>query len=250
MRQLLCLLLFCVTVMAIHAQTVTERGAEAYNLQDYQTAITLYEEAISSGQHSGATFYNLGNAYYEAGILGQAMLNYRRAAVYLPRDSDLSINLARVRAQRTTITTGETDWLNQLATLTNDSLTLFELSILVFAAWILFFLMLAIGVVRGGQDGNYRLLVAIVGVILLGGLILMGSRVYVETQRPTAVVMADSAVVMSGPGLDYLSIYTIQAAAEVRIIESSGDWVRFTLPDGRGGWVSRSHLMLVNEGLG
>jgi hypothetical protein len=248
MRHWICLLLLCFTTIVVQAQTSIERAAEAYNLQDYQTAITLYEETLSSGQGNGATYYNLGNAYYEVGNLGRAMLNYRRAAIYMPRDSNLSINLARVRAQRTTITTGETDWLNQLATLTNDTLTLFELSILVFIVWILFFLMLAIGVIHGA-DSNYRLLMAIVGVILLGGLMLMGSRIYVETQRPSAVVMADSAVVMSGPGLDYLSIYTIQAAAEVRIMENSGDWVRFVLPDGRRGWIAQSHLTLVIDGL-
>ncbi|MDQ7026080.1 MAG: hypothetical protein Q9P01_09780 [Anaerolineae bacterium] len=245
MKYLAVLLLLFITIITIHAQTTLDRAEEAYRLRDYLTAITLYEEAIDSGQHDSTTFYNLGNAYYEAENLGQAMLNYRRALLYLPRDTNLNINIARIRAQRSTITTSETDWLNQLATLSNDTFTLFELSLLIFVGWIVFFVILAIDVVRGFHDGNTRLFVVVMGIILLIGLVLMGSRLYVETQRPTAVVLSNSVNVMSGPGEDYLSIYTIHAAAEVRIMEEVDDWLRFALPDGRGGWLQRQYVGFV-----
>jgi tetratricopeptide (TPR) repeat protein len=234
-------------VLVLHAQTAVERADEAYRLRDYQTAITLYEEAISTGQSDGSTFYNLGNAYYEAGVLGQAMLNYRRAFLYLPRDTDLNINIARIRAERATLTTGEIDWLHQLATVTNDTFALFELSLLTFTGWVMFFGMLAIAIVRGAS-ANYRIFLAIVGIGLLAGIVLMGSRAYVETQRPSAVILSDSVTVMSGPGADYLTLYTIHAAAEVRIMqEAANGWVRFALPDGRGGWIQKQYLGLVIE---
>lgn len=247
MRYFATVLLFFITIITIHAQATIERAEEAYRLRDYLTAITLYEEAIGSEQHDSTTFYNLGNAYYEVSNLGQAMLNYRRAAIFMPRDTALNINIARIRAQRSTITTSETDWLNQLATLTTDTFTLFELSLLVFSGWIVFFVILAIGVVRGFHDGNYRLFAAVMGIILLIGLVLMTSRIYVETQRPTAIVLSNSVNVMSGPGEDYLLIYTIHAAAEVRIMEEVDGWLRFVLPDGRGGWVQRHYLGFVIE---
>ena len=234
-------------VSNISAQTILERGDEAYGLRDYDTAIMLYEEAIATGNQTGAIYYNLGNAYYAAEDLGLAILNYRRAAIYLPRDIELSVNIARIRAQRTTITTGETDMLNQLATVTNDTFTQFELSILVFVLWIVFFTMLIISILRKTQDSNYQMILGVMGVILVAGLILLGSRVYVETQRPSAVVLEDSVSVLSGPGEDYLSIYLIHAAAEVRIMEKVDNWVRFALPDGRGGWVEEQYIGYVIE---
>jgi tetratricopeptide (TPR) repeat protein len=247
MRYFVAGILLFFTAITLHAQTTVERADEAYRLRDYQTAITLYEEAISTGQYDGSTFYNLGNAYYAAGVLGQAMLNYRKAALYLPRDTDLNINIARLRAERATLMTGEIDWLHQLATVTNDTFTLFELSLLTFVGWIMFFGMLAIAIVRG-SSANYRFFVAIVGIGLLAGLVLLGSRAYVETQRLSAVILSDAVTVMSGPGEDYLTLYTIHAAAEVRIMEEAADgWVRFALPDGRGGWIQKQYLGFVIE---
>lgn len=244
-RRFITLIVVMFAVIAVGAQINLEQADEAYRLHDYQTAIMLYQEALNSGQHSGAMYYNLGSAYYEAGNLGRAMHNYRRAALYLPRDIDLSTNIARIRAQRATITTEETDWLNQLAELTVDTVTLYELGIVVFVVWVLFFALLAFGIFRNLANVNFRIVLAVIGIVLLAGLVLLGSRLYVETQRPAAVVLSDSAIVMSGPGTDYLQLYTIHAASEVRILDSVGEWVRFALPDGREGWVWNKDLGYV-----
>ena len=241
------LILLIVTTVTVTAQTSIERGDEAFRLHDYETAIMLYEEAIATGHSTGTIFYNLGSAYYAIDDSGKAMLNYRRAEIYMPRDVELSVSIARIRAQRTTITTDDTNSLHLLATLTNDTMTQFELSIIVFVLWVVFFVMLIIGLLRKTQDSNYQMVVGVMGVILLAGLILLGSRVYVETWRPDAVILSDTATVMSGPGEDYLSIYSVHTAAEVRILEQVDEWVRFALPDGRGGWILRQDVGFVNE---
>ncbi|HSG98559.1 MAG TPA: hypothetical protein VLB27_00825 [candidate division Zixibacteria bacterium] len=68
-----------------------------YDSANYIDAIRLYHEVIESGQESAALYYNLGNAYFEAGDLGYAILNYLRAERLDPADQDIQDNLAFAR---------------------------------------------------------------------------------------------------------------------------------------------------------
>jgi len=81
---------------------------------------------------------------------------------------------------------------------------------------------------------------------LLLGLGIFSIRSYVVYQRPLAVVVDFSAQVMSGSDNGYLPLYELYSAAEMRLLEEEGDWVRFVLPDGRQGWINQSALAVVD----
>ena len=65
------------------------------------TNSTMYAEAArqlellvqEDGVRNGQIFYNIGNSWFMAGELGRAVLNYRRAQLYLLNDPDLIHNL-------------------------------------------------------------------------------------------------------------------------------------------------------------
>jgi tetratricopeptide (TPR) repeat protein len=60
---------------------------------DYRESAKVLESILADGFRSGVVYYNLGNAYYRAGEYGRAILNYRKAKPYRPRDPYLSANL-------------------------------------------------------------------------------------------------------------------------------------------------------------
>src|SRR5690554_1504829 len=72
-------------------------AAEAYRSQDFKRSIELYEklinESISLNRVSAQLYYNLGNAYFRDNQLGQVILNYERALLLDPGDSDIRHNL-------------------------------------------------------------------------------------------------------------------------------------------------------------
>jgi tetratricopeptide (TPR) repeat protein len=72
-----------------------------YNAGRYREAIELYDQAVQSGQTTAALFYNLGNAWFRAGDLGRAILNYERALVLEPQhpEADANRRLARDKAR-------------------------------------------------------------------------------------------------------------------------------------------------------
>lgn len=89
-----------------------------YQLQTLETAQTMFRAATNEsmyaeaaqqfdylvaeeGIRNGSLFYTLGNCWFMAGDLGRSILNYRRAASYLPRHADVQHNLNAARALRT-----------------------------------------------------------------------------------------------------------------------------------------------------
>ncbi len=66
--------------------------------EDYRLAANQLESLLVNGYRNGAVFYNLGNAYYRAGEYGRAILNYRKALSYRPRDPYLKANLQQAIA--------------------------------------------------------------------------------------------------------------------------------------------------------
>ncbi len=91
--------LFCVEVHAeekpeaIDTIQVFLEANEAYVSSDFMAAVSYYENIISSGIINGDIFYNLGNSYLKTGETGKAILNYRKAELFIPRDEDLQANL-------------------------------------------------------------------------------------------------------------------------------------------------------------
>lgn len=75
------------------AQTITDKADEAYSAENYTEAIKLYNQALDSLGSSSMLFYNLGNAYYRADSLAQAILAYERALLLDPTNSDARANL-------------------------------------------------------------------------------------------------------------------------------------------------------------
>lgn len=65
---------------------------------DYRESARVLESIVADGFQNGAVYFNLGNAYFRAGNFGRAILNYRKAQPYRPRDPYLKANLQQALA--------------------------------------------------------------------------------------------------------------------------------------------------------
>jgi tetratricopeptide (TPR) repeat protein len=222
--------------------TVATEADAAYDNHDYVTAIRLYQSLINDDVRDSSVFFNLGNAYFQSGDLGRALVNYRRAQQFIPRDGDLNVNMARIRAARVDIQSDETGLLGGMAALTVSILTLMEFGWLIWLLWTLWFSLLIVYIVRKTWRNLIRTLLMLVGGLVLIGILLFGSRMLAALTEQDAVVIEKAATVMSGPGEQYLDLFQLHAAAELVVVENRGDWVRFALPDGREGWLKREAI--------
>ena len=65
---------------------------------EYRESAKVLESILTDGYQNGAVYYNLGNTYYRAGDYGRAILNYRKAKPYRPRDPYLIANIEQALA--------------------------------------------------------------------------------------------------------------------------------------------------------
>lgn len=237
--------LIFVTSPKVAQENIAEQAAVAYENGEYDNAIRLYETLLAGGAQDSTVYYNLGAAYYQSGDSAKALINYRRAQNLTPRDTDLNAAIALIRAQRLDVEGDETGLLESVSGLTSSFLTVTELSWIALVFWGLWFALLSAAILQGRLREMLRGPLLIFGVLALAGLLLLGSRLYVTTNIPSAIVVEPTVSVMSGPGEDFLEIFQLHEAAEMHLLETRDGWIRFSLPDGRQGWIPSEAIEMV-----
>lgn len=234
----------------------------------FAEAAALYQQLLDGGIEDSSLYYNLGNAYFKQGDMGRAILNYERAARLAPRDADIQANLDLARHQAVDrYSADEHSAIARLASLARSWLTLNEMAFLTLLLWLLLILLIIVyrhnrpvlsaaagraprtdeRALHRTQSG-WQSIIALVALLLAGGLFSLGSRLYIERVRPPAVVVAESVEVLSGPGSQYVTEFTLHSGAEVSLIETRGEWARLALPgDQLQGWVPAGTVVAVVE---
>jgi tetratricopeptide (TPR) repeat protein len=241
-------LIFCLLLtLPVTSQSLEslDNATQAYNNGDFDNAIQFFELTISGGITNGEIFYNLGNVYYNQGDIGKALLNYRRAMQYIPRDLDLNIQIARVRSLRTTLQTDTTQWLIFLEQATETALTITELSIITFLIWSSFWILLAFYRLSQTWRNALRFPLGTLFIATISLSILLGARLYIYYKMPPAVVTVDSAPVYSGPSISYFHQYDLFIASEVYIVDEHDEWRKFVTPNNQQGWIRADAITTI-----
>ena len=226
-------------------QTIANDANNAYEQGDYAVAINLYEQLLVMDIENTAIYYNLGNAYYQQDQLGWALVNYLRAHRLSPRDDDVNAQIGQIRSERIDFLIEDTDAIHLIALATAGFMTLAELQYVVWVMWVVWFAII-IGTLllkRWRRSLRYGLLALIVPLCI--GLVLLLGRSYVDVNRPIGVITETTVEVMSGPGDDYIRLYRLYSAAELRVTDTVDDWVQFRLADGRSGWLPSGVIVLI-----
>jgi hypothetical protein len=227
-------------------------ASQLYEAGQFAQAAQAYQQLVDQGFADSALYYNLANAHFKQGDYGRAVLNYLRAERLDPRDADVQANLNLARAQ--TVDQFEAvegpDLLRGLSRTSQGWLSLNELAMLALGAWILvvFLLIVLTGIKSGGiwRKGVQNTLF-LSAVVLVAGVLLLGTRLYAENHRSAAVVVAPEVAVASGPGAQYVTEFELHSGAEVELLETRGSWKRLALPgeEGLEGWVPAAAVEAV-----
>jgi tetratricopeptide (TPR) repeat protein len=217
------------------------RGVAAYGERRYEEAAARFEAVRELGLESGELYYDLGSAYYRLGDAGRAILSFRRAERFLPRDPDLRENLAMAleRARERLPEPGDLPW-QRAAAAWRRSLALHEEKALFLAAYVLAGAILLLSLVAWTVPLR-RIGAALAVVSLLLGA-SYGARLHGERSRPPAVVIAPQAEVRTGPGEDYSVHFLLHAGAELRVEEQAGEWAKIVISAERKGWLRASTI--------
>lgn len=245
MKRILIILLFiianCNTFAQSNTATTSSLVAEnAYKKQDYQSAINTYETMLTNGESSAFLHYNLGNAYFKNGDLAKAILNYEKAALLSPNDTDIQYNLDFAYKN-------QPDNIEHLAP--GLLPRLFQKLYRMFAVdtWAVFgiiFLLLFCGAICiflfSQQITQRRIaLITLICSLLLGGIsaACAQSRHSELTSHEYAIVINPTTSIKTEPIITATDLATIHGGIKVKIVNEAFGWFKVLLGNGKKGWI-------------
>ena len=244
---------------------VFTRGNRHYEAGKYEAAIESYSTLVQRGVVDAHLYYNLGNAYYKAGMMGPAMLSYERAARLAPRDEDITENRGLLRSllrdrqflESPGLVTRAVSWVPRRLTtreLAGLSIAFYLLLVLIAAGFVLrerpfvsrWYRTLSLaspGRLLGlEKTGDFVLAMFVVSVLLATTAGTTAARYRMESQRWGAVVLEEEVPVYSGPSTDATLQFNVHEGTTVRVTETHAGWVEIELPGELSGWI-RSDAM-------
>lgn len=211
-----------------------------YERGDFAGAVQGYEDLIERGYDDATLYYNLGNAYFKQEDLGRAILNYLRAQEMSPRDTDIRANLELARSQTVDRIEGDDSLIASISALGRVVATAEEIGLVALALWSVSALGMAAAVARPSM----RIRAIVRGGSIAGmtaavvALLLLSSMLYTNSNDDVGIITAEEVDILSGPGMQYSTEFTLHSGAQVRLVEFRQGWRRIALPGGDlQGWV-------------
>lgn len=206
----------------------------------FSDAAKSYETILQTGAQSPALLFNVANAEFKSGHLGQAIAAYRQAELLAPRDAELRANLSFVRSQVQGATLRETRWQNTIGTL-----TLNEGAILTAALFWLVLGLFALRQIRPALVPKLQTATRILVVLTIFSATVLGLQAANHFSSGTAVVTVAEAAVRSGPFDEAQSVFTARDGAELSVLDQRDGWVQVANGAGKSGWLSAKQVEVV-----
>ena len=225
-----------------------EKANAFYTTEEYQQAVSLYEQILNTGEESAKLYFNLGNAYYKAGDVNNAILTYERAKLLAPNDEDIDFNLQI--ANQFVVTSIEElpkpfflRWKQSIVNMHPAD----TWSIISVSAFVLFLILL--GFYLFGRSISVRRLsfwVGILAVVFSGFTFSFASEQKSDIKkRNHAIVFCPRVTVKSSPTQTGTDLFLIYEGLKVEITDSLNTWTEIKLADGNEGWLPDSCIVKI-----
>lgn len=216
-----------------------------YDRGKYSQSAQAWQSIADTGMVSAELFYNLGNAYFKAGEIPQAILYYERSLLLNPGDEDTEFNLQVARSRILDRIEAIPPfflkrWMKSIQDLFSSdgwaiiSITSFLLMLLLAS---LFLYSRRLGLRRSGFW--LGILMLFVSVASFG---FSRSQKEEITQNPYAIVFSPSVTALSEPNAGSAELFVIHEGLKVKMLDQKGDWQEIRLSDGKTGWVKTGDL--------
>ena len=235
------------------AQQAYDRGVEILRsrpdeaAEQFRLAAARFQMLVDDGVANGRLYYNLGNAYLQAGEVGRAILQYRRAERFIAGDDRLEGNLRYARSLRRDQIAPSGERALADALLSWHHTTSATTRMWVFAvAYVLFWLLLISWIFR--RAGLWRYVAGGCAVLWIA----CGASLAVELtsigENLDGVILRDEVIVRKGNGEGFAPQFEqpLHEGVEFSVMEKRGDWLSIELPDGKTGWIPAAAAGLIN----
>jgi len=236
------------TAIRLSAQDSLQVANAAYAKGDFAKAIELYESVLKEKGQSATVYYNLGNSYYKANKIAPSILNYERALLLDPGNSDIRFNLemAKLKTVDKIDPIGEfflTSWFHSVQNLlSTDAWSKFGIVcfILLIGCLFLFFFSRKILLKRLSFYAGICLL-----VFTIFGNIFAYDQKKSLTERNSAIIFVPTTTIKSSPADSGTDLFILHEGTKVRLKSRIGDWNEIETADGNVGWIKSGEIEVI-----
>ncbi|MCF7912647.1 MAG: tetratricopeptide repeat protein [Candidatus Cloacimonetes bacterium] len=225
-----------------------DQAITAYHNKDYDTALTHFLYLENNNIINADLFYNIANCYFRQSQIGKAILYYKKALKVDPAHQAAASNLKFILTlTKDKIDTPENGALSRFLLRLYHSFDLNKAALFTAVLFfILIILLILLQTVFQNRDKSLPIFLIFLVVILL---VISATISYLKYQNfhsaSDAVVIAQTAIGYSGPGVEYTRVFTIHEGMICQIENTNDDWMLIKLPNGIGGWVQTNLLEIV-----
>jgi len=232
----------------IKVDEIFQSANQIYAQGSFKEAVEAYQRIAELNFVNEIVYYNLANAYFKQNQIGLAILYYEKAHRLAPNDREIAENLDLAKARIVDKVEGQQEvFLEKLVLgLTNLlplnvetglALTLFVMSNVLFTMFL---------VVKSGRLRR----IALIGSLSLLGLFLVVAasnafRIYRASTEVEAIVVAEKADVLSGPGQDNPTLFSVHEGLRVKVQNHLDQWAQISLENGWTGWIKAETLGII-----
>lgn len=247
----LCLCMFSQTVgTGTKIEGATKEAADKlYGSEKYEEAAKYYESLITNCGVASELYYNLGNCYYKLDDIPHAILNYERALLLNPGDTDIRENLAIARGKTIDKVTPPSEMF--FVSWWHNLVNMMSISEWMWVAVFAFILMLSGVFVYAFFS---RLMVRKIGVysafvlffvVLLSNFSACSQRRQLS-ERSSAIIISPVVSIKSSPSESSTDLFVIHEGSKVEIIDSSvKGWREVKFEEGKIGWLPVESIEVI-----
>tara|TARA_B100000579_G_scaffold426454_1_gene433713 strand:- start:2129 stop:2872 length:744 start_codon:yes stop_codon:yes gene_type:complete len=239
MKYFLIIFLFFSNIISQDIDEIFFNANSYYNSSEYLESIGLYESILAEGWESSNLYYNLGNAYYRQGMIGQSIWSYNKALSINPRNSDIKHNLEILNARiKDRIVLPDEFFLVkiyiEIKSRYNLKEWLFIGSIIIFISVILF--LLSKLYIFDNFILDRSLMVFIIISMIIHVIIL--DRFLDENDNRVGIIIDNSVDAYSGPFYgDNTILFKVNEGTKVKIVQAQNKWIEIILLNGNRAWL-------------
>jgi tetratricopeptide (TPR) repeat protein len=233
-----------ITLVCANDQEILSKAENHYKNRDFQKAENIYRQMHNKYPRNTKILFNLGNTYYRLGELGKAIVYYRKAQKFRPRDIEIENNLSIVKkALIDRVKQKEETVLRKLVSfIFNFSLN--EYIVVGMVVWIMLNVLLVLLYIKNRGE-IFRNVFWVVLMIAVFYSILLILKVRQEFLIIKGVVITKKVDIKSGPSKSMQSLFFVHEGTEFILIKKVNSWAKIKLANGFIGWMNDQDYLQI-----
>lgn len=249
-RHTLLLILLLLASFVVKAQQTAEQWFEqanaAYNAGNYDSALALYNNVLSSELESVPLYFNMGNTYYKKREYPMAIYYYEKALKIDPSNEDVRTNLAIAnlaivdKIEEVPQSFIEKGWNGLKRSLSGEQWTV--LSIVAFGLMLVSAFLFLRARRMGMRKTGFFLGLAMLVVFALSVLFAAQLKHDLLTEDQ-AIIMLPTVTVKSTPNEASVDLFVLHEGTKVQILDQIEGWNKIKIANGSMGWLQAKNML-------